>query len=62
MRVDMEEVRRYFKRRGEDPDTLDVKGIPIPLSITVETPSLAGEDGIVAPKDLHSSHTHETDR
>lgn len=38
-KVDMEEVRRYFEAKGEDPDTLDVQDSPIPSTVTVETPS-----------------------
>jgi Clr5 domain/Fungal Zn(2)-Cys(6) binuclear cluster domain len=37
-RFDIEEVYRYFKRRGEDPNKLDVQDSPIPSTITVETP------------------------
>lgn len=38
-RVDIEEVYRYFKRKGEDPTRLDVRdGSPIPATVTVETP------------------------
>jgi hypothetical protein len=37
-RIDIEEVDRYFKRRGEDPKILDVYDSPIPSTITVETP------------------------
>ena len=38
-RVDIEEVLRYFKRKGEDPTKLDVRDSPIPSTITVKTPS-----------------------
>jgi tetratricopeptide (TPR) repeat protein len=38
-RVDLEEVYRYFGRRGEDPRTLDLRrGFPIPPTVTVHTP------------------------
>jgi tetratricopeptide (TPR) repeat protein len=37
-KTDIEEVFRYFKRRGEDPNTLDVRDSPIPPTISVETP------------------------
>jgi MalT-like TPR region len=37
-RVDIEEVYRYFKRKGEDPTKLVVRDSPIPSTITVETP------------------------
>ncbi|KAF7514087.1 hypothetical protein GJ744_004412 [Endocarpon pusillum] len=36
--VDIEEVVRYFKGRGEDPSTLDLPECAIPPTITVETP------------------------
>jgi hypothetical protein len=36
--IDIREVHRYFKRRGEDPDILKVCDSPIPSTITVETP------------------------
>jgi tetratricopeptide (TPR) repeat protein len=41
-RVDIEEVLRYFKRKGEDPIKLDVRESPIPPTITVETSSASG--------------------
>ncbi len=37
-KTDIDEVYRYFKRRGEDPSRLDVRDSPIPSTITVETP------------------------
>jgi hypothetical protein len=37
-KIDIEEVYRYFKRRGKDPNKLDVQRSPIPSSIRVETP------------------------
>jgi hypothetical protein len=37
--TEIAEVLRYFKRRGEDPNKLDVHDAPIPTTITVETPS-----------------------
>ncbi|ERF75963.1 hypothetical protein EPUS_01329 [Endocarpon pusillum Z07020] len=50
-KVDMEEVRRYFEARGEDPDSLDVQDSPIPSTITVETP----------PPNLTLKHDSELD-
>jgi tetratricopeptide (TPR) repeat protein len=38
-KTDIEEVYRYFKRRGEDPNKLDVGDGPIPSTIKVETPT-----------------------
>jgi hypothetical protein len=37
--TEIAEVLRYFRRRGEDPDSLDVEDAEIPRTITVETPS-----------------------
>ena len=37
--TEIAEVLRYFRRRGEDPDSLDVGDAEIPRTITVETPS-----------------------
>src|SRR5947209_8715877 len=38
-RVDIEEVHRYFRRKGEDPATVDVNDSgPIPSTVKVETP------------------------
>ncbi|ERF71434.1 hypothetical protein EPUS_06816 [Endocarpon pusillum Z07020] len=37
--IDIEEVLRYFKRRGEDPSTLDLPECAPPHTITVETPA-----------------------
>jgi tetratricopeptide (TPR) repeat protein len=36
--TEIAEVLRYFKRRGEDPDNVDVGDAPTPSTITVETP------------------------
>ena len=38
-KTDIKEVYRYFRRRGEDPATLDVGDSPIPSTITIDTPS-----------------------
>lgn len=37
-RTDIEEVYRYFRRRGEDPTRIDVRDSPIPPTITVDSP------------------------
>ena len=37
--IDIEEVLRYFKRRGEDPSKLDLPECAIPDTISVETPA-----------------------
>ncbi len=37
--IDIEEVLRYFKRRGEDPSRLDLPESTIPDTIRVETPA-----------------------
>lgn len=37
-RVDIEEVYKYFKRKGENPDQLDFRDAPISSDITVEEP------------------------
>jgi hypothetical protein len=36
-KIDIEEVHRYFKRRGQDPSELYVQESPIPSTIKVET-------------------------
>ena len=59
--VDIEEVLRYFTRRGEDPNTLDVQGSPIPSTITVEKPSASPPPPIVlkdeSELDIHTSNS-----
>ena len=37
-RIDIEDMHRYFKRKGEDPSLIDVGDVPIPSTITVESP------------------------
>lgn len=37
--IDIEEVLRYFKRRGEDPSRLELPECTLPNTITVETPA-----------------------
>lgn len=37
--IDIAEVLRYFRRRGEDPSTLDLPECATPNAITVETPA-----------------------
>lgn len=55
-RTDIEEVYRYFKRKGEDPAKLDVRESPIPSTITVETPSPP-----LPPRPLQTESTGEDD-
>lgn len=44
-RVDIEEVYRYFRRKGEDPASIDIPDSgPIPPTVTVETPPLVPVD------------------
>lgn len=50
-KTDIEDVYRYFRRRGEDPTKLDVRESPIPPSITVETPSSFGRPSQVETVD-----------
>jgi tetratricopeptide (TPR) repeat protein len=39
-KIDIEEVYRYFKRKGEDPASIDVQDTgPTPSTVTVETPT-----------------------
>lgn len=55
--IDIEEVHRYFRRRGEDVSRIDVEDVPIPDSISVDALNVGSPDA--GPGDRLDSNTFQ---